>query len=99
MKKMTPVMMNLHRTSGQRRLETYGSKSSTSPEREVQLIHVYSRTYHALLVLRLLQRLFHLVGHVEDRELSDSELRPDGSQKLAEEIYEEFADSLMARRI
>lgn len=48
--------------------------------------------------LRLLQYLFHLVGHVEDREPADSEVRCDSSQKLDEEIYQEFPDLLMARR-
>jgi hypothetical protein len=86
MKKMTAVMMNLRRTNGQRKLETYGSKSSISPEREVQLTDAYSRTFDTLLfLLRLLQCLFRLVGHVEGREQSSS-------QKPAEQIYCPFPD-------
>jgi hypothetical protein len=86
MKKTTAVMMNLRRTNGQRKLETYGSKLSISPERGVQLIHAYSRTFDTpLFLLRLLQCLFRLVGHVEGRERSSS-------QKPAEQIYCHFPD-------
>jgi hypothetical protein len=55
--------------------------------------------YDVLLLLRLLQRLFHLVEDVEDGELSSSELRSDTSQKLVGVIYRESLDSLTARKM
>jgi hypothetical protein len=92
-RRMTAATRNQHQTKGRHRVETCESRLSISLEQEVQLIHAFSRIFHVLLLLPLLQHLYHLVEHAEDVETSGSLYKDDDSHKPVQRIYQEIPAS------
>jgi hypothetical protein len=92
-RRMTAVTRNQRQINGQHKAETWGSKLSILLEQEVQLIHAFSGIFHVLLLLPLLQHLYHLAEHVEDVETSGSLYKDDDSHKPVQRTCQEIPAS------